>query len=407
VRRTTTAHVFLAAAILLPVGAAGADTFSRGSVSIESRGYDPDDRDETEDFGVALVTRLEIKFRPGDLNLVLRGLARFDAIDSTRNVGALEDAYVGYTAGPLTMRVGSQILNWSTTEAFHPGDIINSRNFDSDLENLEKFGEPMVELRLRFFQGSLSAYYMPMRIEPKLLPVESRLSFVPAGLELGDPIWIDRDGSKSDALFEHQGAVQLSQTIGPADVSLHVVDHSDRQQPSFTFDAASGELRPVYFSVTQFGLTYVHVFGSLLFKLEAAHRRIRPPDPVAAPDVAPFPDHQQVAAGFEYNWTTAGGDDATLIVEGQGVRADDEVRRQLNLFQADVFFGYRHAFSDEQGRELVLGFITDVERPYEYLASVRYQQRLSDTWSIGAVARRLHILDVLLSQAQFTLTRNF
>jgi len=407
VKRTTAAHLFAAVTVLISTTAANADTFSRGSVSIESRGYQPDDADDTEDFGVALVTRLEIKYRPGALNLVLRGLARFDAVDSTRNVAALEDAYVGYEAGPLSLRVGSQILNWTTTEAFHPADIINSRNFDSDLESLEKFGEPMVELRLRILQGGLSLYYMPMRIEPKLLPAESRLSFVPSGVELGDAIWLDRNGSKSEDLFEHQGAVQLNQTIGPADIALHVVDHSDRQQPAFTIDPSSGELRPVYFSVTQFGLTYVHVLGSLLLKLEGAHRRMREPDPVEAPDVVAYPDHQQVAGGLEYNWTTPGGSDATFIAEGQAVIADRKFRQQLNLFQSDVFFGYRHAFSDEQGREILLGFIVDVEKPYEYLASVRYQQRLSDTWSIAAVARRLRILDLLLSQAQFTLTRNF
>lgn len=389
-------------------GAIRADTFSRGSVSIESRAFDPDNSDETDDFGVALVTRLEIKYRPGSLNLVLRGLARFDAVDATRNVGTLEDAYLAYGLGRLTMRVGSQILNWTTTEAFHPADIINSRNFDSDFDNLEKLGEPMVELELRVLQGAIAAYYMPMRIDPNVLPAESRLSFVPAGVELGDPLWLGRDGTKSDSLFEHQAAVRLSQTIGPADIAVHVVDHSDRHQPTFTIDTESGEVRPTYHSLTQFGLTYVHVFGSLIFKMEAARRGFRAPDPVDAPDVTRLPVHDQVAGGLEYGWTTSRGHDAAFILEGQYVRARSrEVRRQLSIFQGDMLVGYRHAFNDEQGREVVLGFIADVERPYEYVGTVRYAQRLSDTWSIGGIARSLRLLDLSVHQAQFTLTRNF
>jgi hypothetical protein len=409
VRKST--GIFLALGLVGPgPSVASADTFSRGSVSVESRAFDPDNSEETDDFGVALVTRLEIKYRPGGgrLNLVLRGLARFDAIDSTRNIGTLEDAYLAYAVGRLTLRVGSQIVNWTTTEAFHPADTINSRNFDSDLDNLEKLGEPMVELQLRILQGSLAVFYMPMRIDPNVLPAESRLSFVPSGVQLGDPLWLGRDGTKSDSVFENQVAVQFKQTVGPADIALHVVDHSDRHQPSFTFDAASGEVRPTYHSVTQFGLTYVHVLGSLIVKLEAVRRGFRSPDPVDAPDVTDLPNHDQVAGGLEYGWVNSRGHDAAFIVEGQYVRASSNaVRRQLHVFQGDMLVGYRHAFNDEQGRELVFGFITDLERPYEYLGSARYAQRLSDTWSIGGFASSLRLLDVALLQAQFTLTRNF
>src|SRR5262245_37403479 len=218
------AYTWLCGAVAIAVAvlpsSARADSFSRGSISAESRGFVPDDSDDTEDAGIALVTRLEIKYRPSArVDLVLRGLARFDALDDTRNIGTLEDAYIGYAIGRLRLRLGAQILNWTATEAFHPNDIINSRNYDSDFENLEKLGEPMVEAQVRVLQGSLSVYYMPIRVTPNLVSTSSRLSLFPEGFNLGDTQWVGRDGQISESVFAHQGAVHFSQTIGLADAA--------------------------------------------------------------------------------------------------------------------------------------------------------------------------------------------
>lgn len=392
-------------------GGARADTFSRGGVSLESRVFNPDDEEETEDYGVALTTQLEVKYTHDPLVVQLRGTARLDALDNTRNIVNLEEAYVGYSAGPLGIRAGAQLLNWTATEVFHPADIINSRNFDSDPEDQEKLGEPMVELRLRIFNGYLSAYYLPMRIAPHLVGSESRLSIAPVGSPpVGDAVWVNRNGKRSDALFYPQGAVSLSQTIGPADFALQVIDHNDRSQPTIIFDIDNMEVRPVYHSVTHVGLTYTQVIGSLLVKLEAAHRVFRDPAPVDNPidTLPPQVDHDQIAGGIEYGWTTTAGHDATVIVEGQFVPKARAVRQQLSLFQADGLIGYRHAFNDAKARELLLVFITDFDRPYEYITAASYSQRISDTWSIAGTLRSLRILELPADQeAEFTLTRNF
>jgi len=382
-------------------------------VSIESRAFDPDDVETTEDYSVALTTRLEIKYRPRPVQIALRGLARLDALDDNRNLVTLEEAFAAYTAGPVTFRLGSQLLNWSATEAFHPADIMNSRNFDSDLENLEKLGEPMAEVQIAFLQGSISFYYMPLRITPKVVPNSSRLSFVPRAVALGDELWMDREGKKSEDTFYPQGAAYLTQTIGKADIAVHVVDHSDRAQPTITFDPQIMEARPTYHSVTQFGMSYVQVVGSLIFKLEAARRVFHDPapeDPEDILDVVEVPDHEQAAVGLEYGWTTDGGSDATIITEGQmvGIREDAATRRELSPFQGDILFAYRHAFNDLKGREIVAVFISDLERPSEYVVAARYGQRLSDTWSVAGTVRSLRIIDLeTINEAEFTLTRNF
>ncbi|HKE19175.1 MAG TPA: hypothetical protein VKB80_30075 [Kofleriaceae bacterium] len=407
--RVAPACFLFAAGLLLPGRTGAADTLSGGSVSVESRVFDPDGApDDAENIGLALTTKLEIKHRARAWRLGLRGFARLDALDETRNFFDLEEANVTYTLGPVSLVIGSQVLNWSTTEAFHPSDVMNSRNLDSDLANPEKLGEPMVEMQVRFLQGSLSAYYMPVRIAPNVLPASSRLSFLPPGVvELGDALWIDRDGTPSDGLFAHQGAVRLAQTVGSADIALHVVDHSDRTQPTFTPDLETGELRPTYHTVTQAGLNYVEVFGGLLFKLEAVMRTFRAPDPTASLLITPQRNHEAVAAGLEYSWTTAVGAQATVILEGQAVNQSEAIRAQLDPFQRDVLVGYRHFFNDVMGRDLLVFFITDVERPNEYVASAQYSQRLTDQWSVGALVRSLHLFGRDVNQVDLTLTRSY
>jgi hypothetical protein len=397
----------LAASLLLAARPSSADTLSRGAVSLETRAFEPDDLARTEDYGLALTTQLEVKIRSSPWRVALRGFARLDALDETRNILVLEEANVAYSFGPLRLTVGSQILNWSTTEAFHPSDIVNSRNFDSDLANPDKLGEPMVEIRVRLLKGSLSAYYMPARIGPHLAPATSRQSFLPPGAELGSTLWLDRDGKPSDAFLAHQAALRLSQTLGSADISLHVVDHNDRSQPTYTLDPADGTLRPTYHTVTQVGLTYVQVTGSVLFKLEAAMRIFRAPDLTTAPEVTPQRSHEQLAAGLEYTWTTRAGHQATFIAEGQAVVQGREIAARLQPFQGDLLVGYRHFFNDVQGRDLLVLFIADAERPSEYVASAQYGQRLSDQWSIGAVVRGARLFGRDINQAQLTLTRNF
>jgi hypothetical protein len=399
----------------VPAATSRADIFSRGGVSLEGRAFDPDDVDETDDFGASLTTTLEVKYRRSPLIVQVRGTARLDGVDETRNIVNLEEAYASYAVGRLRLRVGSQILNWTATEAFHPSDVMNSQNLDGNPGAFEKLGEPIVEAQLRLLQGYLSVYYMPIRVPPRLVDFSSRLSLVPpGGPGLGDVLWIDRDGSPSDSLFANQTAVHLSQTIGRADVAVHLVDHADRHQPTFTFDMDDNTVRPTYHWVTQVGMTYTQVFGGLLAKVEAAHRMFRKPD---APDgglpIEPQIDHDLVAAGLEYGWTTDAGHSATIIVEGQAVLEDRATRRQLDLFQGDLLIGYRHFLNDLKGKEVRLGFIVDLERPSEYIATFNYGQRLSDTWSIAGAASRARLLGALglpgyeNYQALVSLTRNF
>lgn len=370
-----------------------AEVGSKGSIAIEGRGFWPDDDDRTEDFGVALTGRLELVHKHGKWREDLRLLGRVGAIDPTRSVFIVEEGFVGYKDKKLTLRFGPQLLNWTATEAFHPADVINSRNFDSNVENADKIGEPMLSASFRMGRGRFELFYMPFRMEPLLPGSSSRLSFAPAGTALGDPLWIGRDGELGDAVTEPtQVAVRVSQTIGDADIALQFVNHQDRSQPTVALDPETGSVRPLYAMVTHFGLTWTHVLESLIVKLEAAHRRFAEPSSLGrfVPLGRLVPnDHTQVALGFEYGWSDDDGEDFTLLLEGQAViGGDEDERAALSPFQNDVLVGLRWSANDIDATSLTTGVIFDVTR-LEILGNVQYSQRLSDTWSLAAGLRVL------------------
>ena len=372
---TLTALLF--ACLVLPAG----DWSSKGEVTAEARQFTDDNDPQTRDTGLGLFSRLETGLDNGGWRFRLRGFARVDHEDDSRGLAALEEAWLGYRGGAWDLRLGFQMLNWTATEAFHPADIVNSRNLDSNIENPEKLGELMLSLRRKVGNGGLTLYYLPRLEEPNLPEASSRLSFIPPGFTIGRPIWLVGDGEASGDSWADQYGVRFNQTVGDADFSVHYLDHLDRQQPRFDVDAARRTIRPVYSSVRDLGATYLHVLGSWILKLEASHKDFQGQSGAFAQFNQM--DHSQLAFGLDYGWSTQGGGDATVILEGQGVfGTTEEERAALSPFQRDLLVGYRHAWNDIMGREMLVTFIFDIERSGEYLANTSYKQRLSDTWTL-------------------------
>ena len=419
-RRTRTVLRLAGAALwLLPATAAaeavepGAEWSSRGELAFESRVFpepelsytdprsgtlrplDP----TTEDYGVGMAGTAELGVKSTHWRGKARAFGRADVVDTERSVLILEEGWAELRGDWGRLRVGADVVNWSATEAFHPADVINARNVDSNFERPEKLGEPMVALSINVGNGSLTGYGMPFYTESILPTPHSRLSFAPGLPERPGRLQLNSAGNLTSGDFGGQGALLASQTFGSADIAVHVIHHLDRTQPVYVPPALAllGSVpygAVLYQTVTQSGLTYQQALGGLLTKLEFAYRYFHRPTDYHARLVGALDerDHAQLALGFEYTVNHPAGLDSTFLLEGQSYLGpqDYQQRRALGLFQNDVLLGYRLAFNDIHNRSLMLLAIGDVENPGELVASLSYAQRLSDVWGISGSARLLH-----------------
>lgn len=362
---------------------------SRGEVAFEGRAFLPDDDDSTDDAAAGLFTRLEWSHERGPWQQRARVFGRIDVIDEERDRIVVEEAWAQYWKGALKLRIGADIVNWTATEAFHPADVINARNLDSDIENYEKLGEPMVQVALSLpTNTSFELYAMPAYMSPILPSPRSRLSPVPEGAVAGERLMVDRDGRFTNDTFGPQGAVRIRQVIGGADIALHALEHMDRIQPVVVPEPGTNRVHAVFRTVRQLGATYSQVIGGFIGKLELAHRdfaRLLETEPLGP---IPERDHTTVAVGFEYGWVHDAGSESTILLEGQSVFGlSRAARAEVNPFQRDVLVGYRFAWNDEDSKELRLSAIIDVENPDEYLINASYRQRLGETWGVELGAR--------------------
>jgi len=365
-------------------------TKSEGEVGVSARAFYPDDDDRTEDFGLSLEAELDLRAKAGGFRNQIQVFGRVGALDSDRSTVFLKDAWVGYRNEFMDVRLGTQILNWTATEAFHPSDNINSRNLDSDIENAEKIGEPMASLRFRWEQGGITGYFMPVRMEPRLPGPRSRLN-ITGGQQLGSPLWAGADGEVDDGWFAPQWAVRLDQTLGSADLAVYYVDHQDRSQPAIVASLSTLEAQALFVRVQRIGGTYTHALGEWLVKAEVDHRLFTAPEtgPEQMLVRAPSVDHTAVALGVEWGWVYDQAE-GTILAEGQGAIAPDatpEEQAQLGPFQRDVLVGYRHSFNNAESTEILLGAIVDLEDPSEVLGNLNLSHRLSDNWVMRGSGR--------------------
>lgn len=425
--------------------AAWAEVSSFGELALESRAFQDDDNPATQDWGLGAYSQLEVNYQSGAFTHVFRGTARVDRKDEGRNFVTFEDAYLSARIfGGIKLLGGYKIFNWSATEAFHPADQVNSRNFDGELENLEKKGELTLEAELPFYRGTFSLYYCPRFEDPKLPSAKSRIGG--AGIELGGPTVVDGMDADSNDKWVPQYGVRTIQYLDWGDFSAHALRHVNRNYPLlgthlyetvnvFGIDVlAPGDTTPTtyYLPGWQFGSTAQVLTDSGVIKLEGAYYKFDDHKPIF--DLALFDqnseapeeellqereDHGELVIGYEHNFYHDNGTESTLLFEGITLLGlDKEERAEMSVFQRDAFLGYRFSFNDTMGKELLFSVIADLERNREYLYNLSYTQRLSNTWKIetslrvydapqkGEIPQGLETLDEATG-VNLTLTRFF
>lgn len=399
-----------------------AEVSSFGELALESRVFEDDDNDDTQDWGIGAYSQLEVNYESGVFSHVFRATARVDRKDPGRNFVTFEDAYLSARIfGGVKLLAGYKIFNWSATEAFHPADQVNSRNYDGEIENLEKKGELTVEAELPLYRGTFSLYFFPRFEDPKLPSPSSRLGGM--GIDLGGPTVVDGMDADTNHKWVPQFGVRTVQYLDWGDFSAHALKHVNRNYPLLGTHKYSEQTlgSPPFFSITQlapndimlgpttyylpgwqFGSTAQVLTDSGVLKFEGAYYMFDDHKPIF--DLALFAqdplkedeneylqkrkDHGELVVGYEHNLYHDNSTQSTLLFEAVSVLGlNKEERASTSIFQRDIFLGYRFSFNDTMGKEILFNVIADLERSHEYLYNLSYSQRLSNTWKIESSLR--------------------
>lgn len=374
----------------------------QGEVSLELRQFEDDSVPNTIDKGMSVFTRVETYYEDQGSIANFRFMSRTDREDKNRNFVIFEEVNLGtYLDEEETLKVlaGYKIFNWTALEAFHPVDVINSRNYDSDLEKTEKKGELTLEVQKLLDSGEISFYFFP-RFEKPIFPnSRSRLG---AGVNINDPV-LFVNGQRKEAWVPQFGT-RLSMTLDGMDLSAHALYHVDRAQPLIGTDeytkigslylpndatAFANNPTPFYSMVTQVGGTITTSYEGVLFKVESAYRVFdKKKNVLTSNGLRRASDHTEVALGLEYTVSHESGHETTLLFEQTGIYGVElDVRSELSPFQRDVLIGFRHAFNDPMGSELYATAIIDIERDSEKLFNLSFTRRLTDNWKYKAGVR--------------------
>ena len=373
----------------------------QGEVTFENRKFERDNNNLTYDDNFAIFARAKVEFEENGFLGVLSLYGRADSKDKERSQYVIEDAYGAYTFGEeesFKVLGGYKLFNWSDLEAFHPADVVNSKNYDGEIENLEKKGELTIEAEYVVGEGTINFYYWP-RVEKPVFPSTRSRTGVNFGTPFKDPVWVNGKDAGTNSKWQPQYGVRFTQTVEDLDFAIQFLDHFDRSFPKvgYTFGTQVGpveipadpsEFQPHFYRVKEAGGTMSYAYEASILKLEGSFRFFEDDFKTLIPlSTTEFireapKDHSEFALGFENVFSFDELEhEVTLILEATsifGVSKDE--RRRLGTFQRDALVGMRYNFNDAMGSELFMSYIQDLEYSDEKLINISFTRRLSDNW---------------------------
>lgn len=207
------------------------------------------------------------------------------------------ESYVTWEGETVDVRVGSFVENWGIVDTFNPVDVLNRRDFASDLLDADRLGEFGLRARVKFEgnetfgEPTLSAYLLPVWQRTPFAPEDQRFAIAAGPLELDEDASFDPSGE--ERIFAGVRA-QSTLSTAPFNADLQaVVAHGPGRFPGV--GVVGGALAPVYFGATVIGagiraVPNEDVLGAALakytLKAEIAHNVTNAYDdaPVEAPE---------------------------------------------------------------------------------------------------------------------------
>lgn len=309
-----------------------------------------------------------------------------DALDPELHRYEPLEAYVSLNGESWDLRAGQLVDNLGIVDAFNPLDVINRRDFATDMLDPVRLGELGVRARKQFSSGAiigqptLSLYLLPVWRETQFPTEDNRFSLSQGDLRYRDDLGATpsfADGIFGLLRFEHT----LSTSVVNADVQ-YIYGRGPERMPAFVAQPGvdSGvDLLPAYYGVHTSGLGFRAVpsasgWSKFTFKLELAYKH--PYSLSAMPMTTPEAYVQYVVgADRTFSGVVRPNDQIQVLVEFLGeAGADDEVA-QLRPFRRDVAARVMWGLGDFSRTSLELRGFVDMENG-ESVGEISAQRQL-------------------------------
>lgn len=338
-----------------------------GSVAIEQRLFLEDSLYfEQANSQASLVFAPEFETSVGDGFVTFKPFARLDQRDSERTHVDVRELMFAYFFDDWEVRAGIGSVFWGQTESLHLVDVINQTDFVESIDNEDKLGQPMLDVRYLLDTGAISFYVLPYFRERTFSGIDGRLrGLLP--IDTDNPIYESED-EETNVDF----AVRWQQSIGDLEIGIAYFDGTSRlPQIQVSIDEVGvPSLLPQYNQLQQTSFDALYVYGSLLLKLEAISGKMLDED------------FSAYVAGLEYTLVNfyETGFDLGWLLEHQY----DEREGQAFIWgQNDLMVGARLQLNDFAGSELLLGFVRDLDHSSTYSATIEGSTRLNQNWRLA------------------------
>lgn len=377
---------------------------SAGVVRIEHRQFNDDDNSSTDDTQTTMFNNVEGEYEVDTFSINYRLFARTGLLSDERNVFKVQDLYTQKSFGEeesFFLSLGYQVFNWSSLELFHPADLVNSKNFDGNLESLEKFGELTFKVAYNLDYGELQFFYFPRMENSRFPKSQSRLG---SNVTLNRGAWVEGDLVFAQN-WKSQYAVKLNKMLGGFDAFLYFIDHFDRTSPlvgtheytnifgnNIPLYGVSSMNTPYFFREKAYSFGLDKVIEEYILKLEASYKTYDSSVEILTINgLKKKEDIFTLAFGNEYAKELSSGSEITFFLEWQKVFGQDKKYRSgVELFQNDLGLSARYSLNDKDRTEFTLSTFVDLERSAEYIFYLNASRRLTGEWSAKVEARVYH-----------------
>ena len=376
----------------------GGSRFSlKGFVELRPRVYLRERNGEKVDEQLLLEAELEVERTfGGGFSAYFRPRLFVDLLDDDLHRFEPYEAYVTWEKPSWDLRLGQMVENWGIVDTYNPLDLVNRRDFATDILDPRRLGELGVRFR-RFFDGrgafgepTVSIYALPVFRETRFSTENQRFALGSSSLPFDEDGGFEPSGSDRALL-----ALRLQSTLetAPLDADLQLIlARGPERVPTLLVD--SGELLPVYYGgrTVGAGLRAVpneDVLGSFLasltLKLEVVHKSpyLFDDSPVEVPD-----DYVAYVLGFDrafYN-VAKDQDQLTLTLEYAGEEGAEDPSALLRPFRDDLILRLFWEANDFARTSLELRGIYDLEtseRLYELAFATQLRGLHEDLqWSV-------------------------